>query len=273
MDNSKRDLRLLDSSFPKVSAQSVKWGEGDILKQAESHKAIVDIKTGKVFSIVSKDYKLIRHEEAIEEVEKAIKNHPALENYLVSTVFYNDGGRMRRTYRFPEITANISQNDTVNLELHLFNSYDTTWPFILILGAFRLICSNGLVVGKKFYQFRRRHVFDLAEFAMMNDLSASIRRFHTQGEKWKQLTTIQLTKGIYLKVMETMNLGKKAIDEIQNEALKSASLSEEGMPLTTLWIFYNLLTWYISFRAVSLNHRVEMENRLRTAMKYFRTGI
>ena len=179
---------------------------------------------------------------------------------------------MCRTYRFPEISVNISPDDAVNLQLHLYNSYDTTWPFIILLGAFRLVCANGLVIGRKFYSIRRRHVFDLAEVAMLNDLSASIRSFRSQGKEWQQLTKLPLTQKVYVKVIESMKLGKYAIEEIKNEALKSASLSEEGMPLVTLWFFYNLLTWYISFRTVSLNHRVEMENRLRASMKYFRAG-
>jgi hypothetical protein len=272
MDRLKCNGFLLESPFPEVSEQSVKWGEGHILKLANMHKAIVDINTGKVFSIVSKDYKLIRHEEAIEEVEKAIESHVDFGRYDVSTEFYNDGGRMRRTYRFPEITVNITPHDAVNLELHLFNSYDTTWPFIVILGAFRLVCSNGLVVGKKFFHFRRRHVFDLAEVALLNNLSESICQFRKQGQSWQRLTSIPLTKEVYVKVMETMKLGKNAVEAIQDEAQKSVSLSEEGMPLATLWFFYNLLTWYVSFRAVSLNHRVEMENRLRAAMKYLKAG-
>jgi integrase len=57
---------------------------------------------------------------------------------------------MRRGYVFPDITVEISSGDDINPELQLFNSYDTTWPFIVILGAFRLICTNGLVIGKKF---------------------------------------------------------------------------------------------------------------------------
>ena len=272
MNNSKCDLRLLVSPFPEVSDQSVTWREGKIFKPIDSHKAIVDTKTGKVFSIVSKDYRLIRHEEAIDVVEKAIRKHSDLGDYTTSTAFYNDGGRMCRTYRFPEISVNISPGDAVNLQLHLYNSYDKTWPFIVLLGAFRLVCANGLVIGKKFYSIRRRHVFDLAETAILNNLSSSIRQFRFQGKAWKQMTTILLTKEVYGWVMKTMKLGKNAVDVIQDEARKSVLLSDEGMPISNLWFFYNLLTWYISFHAVSLNHRVEMENRLRIAMRYLRAG-
>lgn len=41
---------------------------------------------------------------------------------------------------------------------------------------------------------------------------------------------------------------------------------EVGFPILTVWAFYNILTWFITHMAVSLNHRVTMEERLRKAM-------
>jgi hypothetical protein len=259
---------LLENPFPHVALTPVLWKDKNIEHKAEGYRAVIDKNTGKLFSVVSKHYRLIRHEEAIEEVEKAIGNHRNLgRSYIASTEFYNDGARMRRTYRFPNITVKIAQNDVVDLELHLFNSYDKIWPFIVILGGYRLVCSNGLVVGETYYNYRRRHVFDLA------DLSASINKFRTQAKKWTQWTEIPLTEKVFHEVIKSMKLGKNAVLEIQHQAAQQrVSNSERGIPLVSLWVFYNLITWYISFRTVSLNHRVEMENRLRSSMKYFRYG-
>ena len=83
-------------TFPKVTEQPVAWGGRRRRKQADGFKAIVDSETGKVFSIVSTDYRLIRHEQAIEEVEAAIHRTNGLGPYEVKTAFYNDGGRLRR---------------------------------------------------------------------------------------------------------------------------------------------------------------------------------
>ncbi|MBN1636318.1 MAG: hypothetical protein JW920_07380, partial [Deltaproteobacteria bacterium] len=73
------------------------------------------------------------------------------------------------------------------------------------------------------------------------------------------------------KVMQTMKFGKNATEEIQYQINHDASgYDKDKFPVINLWAFYNVLTWYITHQAVSLNHRVEMENRLRTAMVYFR---
>lgn len=139
-------------SFPEIIEQPVMWGYSNEPHKANRHKAIVDAITGKLFSIVSNDYRLIRHEEAIGLIEGTLNEIPDLHAHDTSTRFYNDGGRMWRTYRFPELYVEIKSGDRVNPELHLYNSYDLTWPFILTLGAWRMICTNGLVVGEKYLQ-------------------------------------------------------------------------------------------------------------------------
>ena len=185
--------------------------------------------------------------------------------------FYNDGGRMCRTYRFPNIAVEIKKGDPVNLELHLFNSYDVTWPFIVLLGAFRLVCENGLVVGNKFLQVRKCHVFQLKRIDLEGEISTAFNRFSMQTKEWKGWANRQLTAATYAKVMDTMKFGKNATEMIQEQVdQKTSGYGNDGFPIMTLWAFFNILTWFIIFRAVSLNHRVEMERRLRVAMAHLK---
>ena len=148
-------------SFPEVVEQTVMWGYDKDFHELNKHKAIINFDTGKLFSIMSNDYRLIRHEEAIEQIEKAIYKVPDLGKFETPTRFYNDGVRMHRTYRFYEKAAEIEPNDYINPELRLFNSYDVTWQFIITLRAFRVICTNGMVVAEKFLCLRKRNVLGL----------------------------------------------------------------------------------------------------------------
>jgi hypothetical protein len=107
--------------FPEVCETPVSWGELN-LQRADKYKAIVNPETGKVFSIVSKDYKLIRHENAVQHIEGTLNEYPEFYNYKVKTEFYNESARMRRSYCFYEILVKIGPGDTVNPELQLFNS-------------------------------------------------------------------------------------------------------------------------------------------------------
>lgn len=261
---------MLEPSFPQVAEQPIRWGRDGRLQRANDHKAIVDLRSGKVFSIVSNDYRLIQHEQAIEKVERFIHGHNRMSGYLVDTEFYNDGGRMRRTYRFPSISVKIGKNDDVCLTLHLFNSYDLTWPFIVLVGAFRFVCANGLVVGRKFYQFRRRHIFQLEDVGLETELGRSIRQFNRQAKEWSDWAKTAMTMKVYDKVMGSMQFGARAVEEIEDQLWGGESPAEEGAKLITLWAFYNALTWYISHRVASLNRRVELEGRLRTTTIYMK---
>ena len=75
----------VEPSFPQVAEQPVRWGKDGQLPRTKDHKAIVDLNTGKVFSIVSNDYRLIKHEQAIENVERFVHGYNLMSGYVVDT--------------------------------------------------------------------------------------------------------------------------------------------------------------------------------------------
>ena len=272
----KGEIKMLKPSyqpqrFPRVTEQPVSWGSQNKPQTAEGYKAIVDSDTGKVFSIVSNDYKIITHQQAIEQIESIIVKNKDLGSYNLKVNFYNYGGRMRCTFTFPRIAVEIAKGDVVNLQLHLSNSYDVTWPFTVLLGAIRLVCTNGLVIGERILHIKKRHVYELDNLNIDQTITTATKRFQKQSGKWMDLAQSPLYPTIYEKVMKTMKFGKNATEEIQHQIDHDASgYTNDNFPVMSLWAFYNVLTWYITHKAVSLNHRVEMENRLRAAMIYFR---
>ena len=176
---------------------------------------------------------------------------------------------MRRTYRFTEIGFEIRKGDVINPELHVFNSYDTSWPFIILLAAFRVICANGLVVCEEYLHLRKRHIYELGQINVVEEVGTALKRFNQQARQWKGLTEKKLTPRAYSKVLEAMRLGIKAREEVESRIFREADgIDPDGFPILTVWGFYNVLTWHISHNSVSLNHRVEMEGRLRAAISH-----
>jgi hypothetical protein len=262
---------LLESPFPVVTEEPVLWGHGDRLKRAKRHKAIVDERSGKVFAIVSQDYRVIPHETAIGTVEEAIYQVETLRKYDVRTFFYNDGGRMLREYAFEGHEIAIQPGDLIKPTLYLRNSYDLSWPLEVYLGALRLVCKNGLVAGIGLFKFRKRHIQEIENLHLDHEITTALKRFSKQANVWRKWTEICLTRRLHDQVMETMGIGERAMDDIHDRIdQESKGVDPEGFPIITLWVFFNILTWYITHRAASLNHRVEMESRLRRAMVDFR---
>ena len=258
---------LIGSPFPRVAEKPVLWvKDKGTHPPAKAHKAIVDLNTGRVFCITSKHYRLIRHETAIEQVEDAISRKGDLGDYRAFTEFYNAGGRMRRTYRFIEIGVEIAKGDVVNPELILLNSYDTAWPFMVLLGAFRIVCTNGLVVGQKFLHLRKRHLYEVGQINVAEEVGTALMRFNQQARQWKGWMGKMITPKAYGKVLGAMKLGIKAKEEVESKVFKEAhGFDSDDFPIITVWRFYNILTWHITHNAASLNHQVELEGRLRRA--------
>jgi hypothetical protein len=264
-------IQLLETVFPVVIEEPVSWGQEKTLHKADHYKALVDHHTGNVFSIVTTDYKVIRHEEAIAFLDIELAKVSDLGRYEAKTYLHNNGARMLRQYIFPERTVEIAKRDVIHPTINLYNSYDQSWSLTILLGAFRLVCKNGLVTGEKFFQMKRKHTRPIEEINIRKDLSSALRRFNVQAQVWKRWHQNPLSEKSYVKVMEMMNLSKRAtsivLERLHNE---STGYDRDGFPIITIWNFFNILTWYITYQVVSLNQRVEMESRLRKAMIYFR---
>ena len=127
------------------------------------------------------------------------------------------------------------------------------------------------MVGKKFLHIRKRHVYDFNQIDMGAEVSSALKRFNLQTKQWSKWSERQLTEKTFNKILAAMKFGQDASKQIsQKIETESDGYRNDGFPIMSLWIFYNALTWYITHRAVSLNHRVEMERRLRSAMAKFK---
>jgi hypothetical protein len=102
-------------------------------------------------------------------------------------------------------------------------------------------------------------VFDLEEVGLETDLKSSIKKFNIQVREWKDWAEIPMTMAVYDRVMRSMHFGARAVEEIEDQIWDGDYPTADGPQPITLWAFYNVLTWHITHRAASLNHRIDME--------------
>ncbi|MCX7044348.1 MAG: DUF932 domain-containing protein [Candidatus Sumerlaeota bacterium] len=113
--------------------------------------------------VVSKDYVLIPHiavwKAATSALEKAKIDLTQVDSEIGLTEY---GERMALSFYLPhEYDHDPSDGNPMRLRLECFNSVDGSMRFRALVGWFRLVCSNGMVVGVTKADFRRRHFGDM----------------------------------------------------------------------------------------------------------------
>lgn len=239
--------------LPEIKAVRVAVGDDDSWALADKI-AIVEAETNRLFGIHSSNYRYVPHEAGIIAVEEIASRHiDRLGPFETTVQRYKDGQRLRAQVRFPEKEIKIISNgtaDIVNPTIEYFNSYDGGWAEKLLFGAFRLVCSNGLVIGEKFSHERIIHVGTRPEF--FSNLDATMNVFNDQANVWKHWHSIKPTKS---QIANAILL----FSEKQQEEIKQEVASEKP----SLWLFYNIITAMITHKVKSLNARVRLENHLR----------
>ena len=114
------------------------------------HKfAVIRSDTKQPMGIVSNRYGLIHHKDVVDGFRKALSNTEHQEHIEV----INNGTHLFATYRIPEVIAEVREGDQVSFQFVVKNSYDGNSSLQIIFGAFRLVCSNGMVIGKQFLNY------------------------------------------------------------------------------------------------------------------------
>ena len=114
------------------------------LPENTGHKFIVREDNGKVLSCMTNDYKLVTNETVIKYASPIIEKSGGKVKEVKSL---SNGAKSIMTWNFPKEKVNIGKNDDLTPEIIIKNSYDGTVGLNILAGAFRLVCSNGLVIG------------------------------------------------------------------------------------------------------------------------------
>lgn len=231
----------------------------------KDHKAIVDRNNGEVFAVTSESYKLLKYEDIIGVIDGVIKRHPEYGDPIKKVQTINGGAKLSVDWTFPEVEYKITEGDIVHPSIHGLSSYDTSTLLSVLFGAFRIFCSNGLVIGDKFVHYKKKHtqIFNLQ--AIENAISTGMENFSNQVNLWKTWADKYTTSSEYEHVMSTMKFNKAETEEIHEVVEKSSGIGLDEIKTRTLtyWIFYNILTQYITHKVKSKLRKFQLNEQLR----------
>jgi hypothetical protein len=162
-------------------------GAEQVFQLQDRHKAIVDSTSGRVFAIVTRDYRLITNAEAID-----------LGRECFTRVFGADTGERMEFFNlvrsksgsFCHIDFTVARTSPAREPewlafLRVTNSYNRMRSLQFAVGLCRGICRNGVIFGKRSIEFRAPHVRREVERAMNFHLNfSSMEELRAEFEGW-----------------------------------------------------------------------------------------
>ncbi len=234
----------------------------------QGYKATFNPDDGFAYGIVKDRYKVISHQETIDIAFNAIKLNPEFGKVDTKTTFIKEGKKMKAVFTFADIDYNIGGNgkpdDILHPTINIFNSYDASWALSIIFGAFRLICSNGLIVGNKFLQLKRKHTLMLDPKSIVDHLSEGLEKFSMQTGLWKEWADSVLIASDIDKILNDLHFGKKEAKALEQEIEIGSNMSIDTMrkQAASKWLIYALVTQFITHRIKTEVRRVDLEKKV-----------
>lgn len=144
--------------------------------------------------VVSKEYALVPHTDVLDVVIRSLESIESLKMSLgavrtdLSLTEY--GERMELSIYLPEeYSFDPGDGHPMALRLECFNSVDGSTRFRALMGWFRFVCSNGLIIGVTQTDVRRRHVGDIHLEDVGKVLTTGIKKSKKEKrnfEKWRK---------------------------------------------------------------------------------------
>ncbi len=201
--------------------------------------AVIRTDTNKPVGVVSNLYGLLKHKDVVDSFREALSN----QRYEEKIEVIKDGAHLFATYKLPEIQYEVKKGDFVAMQFVAKNSYDGTKSFSLMLGALRLVCLNGMVIGKEFFSYTQRHISAGITFVdtgnLKDRISELISHFKNSIPVMTQMSNTKLDLS-----NESLFDDNKLL--IPKYLLTSAKEIFEKRADDSVWEYYNSLTYAIS---------------------------
>jgi hypothetical protein len=142
--------------------------------------------------VVSKDYTLAPHKSALNIVERSLASVSVDPDDVQAEIEITEyGERIHLSLYLPEkFIFDPGDGHPMALRLECFNSVDGSTRFRALMGWFRFVCSNGLVIGVTRSDLRRRHVGEPHIEEVEKVLSRGLEEAETEKgnfERWRKV--------------------------------------------------------------------------------------
>jgi hypothetical protein len=231
------------------------------------YKAIVS-ESGKVVAMASNRYKLVQHQDVLDVVETTFSKDPEASNFKKKVMLDNDGARMRAEYIFNDQSFMIG-NEVLHPKVDVFNSCDLTWSAGIVMGGWRLICSNGAIASRKIASYRKKHMPALTMEEVKRSLDLGLKGMNSLADVWQKWQSEPLALPYVETAITELHLNQKEETKlIELKETESGTVLNDWMtreeigikqdPLTK-WMMFNIVTQFTTHEISSEMRRIAIE--------------
>lgn len=220
-------------------------GGDDTIK---GRKAVIRQDNGVCLGILSDNYTLLKHADVIDAFRKALAAYDFEEKIQLA----KDGAQLFATYKLNAIKIEVRKDDLVSLQFVVKNSYDGSSTLQIMLGAYRLVCSNGMIVGKNFFNFSQKHVggsSDIKVEALQERIFKLIENFNNVLPRLQEMSRTDLFDGDAQDITPEDIKGVFSKDRVKGMPAYLLEVAREEFTRAedwSVWGYYNALTYAIS---------------------------
>jgi hypothetical protein len=218
--------------------------------------------TGVCLKAVTERYSLIQNSELIERAESIFASKGMRFTRKVDVT--QDGARMFANYTFDNHGFKV-QKDDFKFKLSLRNSFDGSMKVSLVVGLFRVVCSNGASVMETGIDLMRKHTASLdIEFAS-GAVDNALAVFNRQSEVLDILSRTKLNQNEGHQVLNGLVkrsvLADRVADKVREIWEKPTYEEDRQRSVYNLW---NAITEHTTHDIAGTRKKVELATRLNT---------
>lgn len=151
--------------------------------------------------VVSKHYILVQHLEIIDVVTKALENMKIVPNDVKAEIKITEyGERIALSIYLPDrYQIDPGDGNLMALRMEFLNSVDGSTRFRALMGWFRFVCSNGLIIGVTHSDVYRRHVGELQLSNVSALLTSGMKESENEKKNFECWRETKITKAQLIK--------------------------------------------------------------------------
>jgi len=249
--------------------------------QQAGYDAIIREDTHQCLSVVSPGYKLTTHSQANNFVTDLLDTNEIkfdTKKFGVS----REGGLFQKELVLPELEFDLGSFSAVDSKglkdgylprIIVQNSYDRSSSLNFILGVYRMVCSNGMVVGTTVKQLRIPHSiqpdFDKIGKTLVDAIAANVSSFKNKAAELEALKGKALNPYLQMLMMDVFSkkLAQKAVE--LSSGLVSLQYDNDGniegvtaSKDVTGYFALQLVTDVVSNHVAKINQQVHLGNKI-----------